>query len=222
LGSARVWLRRCADSLRARKRDETIPALPTSWRDASAPVPLHGKNARPHGRGARLTARAKEKDMSRIHLALAVSTVGLMISGCMGQPLDGATEGQQAALETETTPSPLKTDNDKAGDQIVPFDYDEVTCFTPVFIPFTCKTRPIPSHRSQHWVRVRVGDGGLYTVTDLDTGHIVDRGSGTHDNWKTIPGLYGNRYQLFVSDYTESGLNIRGMIDNCTSGCRNN
>jgi hypothetical protein len=145
----------------------------------------------------------------------------MLVGGCVGQPPDVAEEGEQAALATAATSSP-PTDDGKRTDAIVPFDWDEVLCWTTDFPPYSCRTTPIPAHRSQHWVRAKVGIGGWYTVKDLDTGAIVDRGNGTW-TWKQIGSpahpLLGNHYQLSVT--SSNGDQVEGLLDNCTSGCRN-
>jgi hypothetical protein len=94
--------------------------------------------------------------------------------------------------------------------------YDDPYCYVPRY--WHCYTRPIAAHSTQHWVRVKVAPGVYYEVTDLDTGHIVDRGMGTW-NWKTTYGLYGNRYQLYAGSVL--GGDGEAHIANCTSLCTN-
>jgi hypothetical protein len=94
--------------------------------------------------------------------------------------------------------------------------YDSVTCSTAP----SCVTRAIEAHNSEHWVEINVWTGNGHIVTDLDTGVVVSRGTGTGGQWHRIPGLYGERYQLFVYRRL-AGATVRGTIRNCTSGCVN-
>lgn len=94
--------------------------------------------------------------------------------------------------------------------------YDQVTCTTTT----SCATRPIEAHNSEHWIRIKVYSGTYHSVRDMDTGVIVSQGTGTGNQWHTIPGLYGERYRLYVTA-VPVGVTVRGIIANCTSGCRN-
>src|SRR5262245_28090277 len=71
--------------------------------------------------------------------------------------------------------------------------YDEVHCYVQ---PYSwCSTAPpyIPSHSSQHWVRVMGSWGLALDVYDHTNGRKVWSGTG-NGRWVTIYGLYSPEY----------------------------
>jgi hypothetical protein len=81
----------------------------------------------------------------------------------------------------------------------------------------SCQTASIPSHSSQHWVRISGGSSGCifsWKLRDTTNGVVVHSGNRTSGvlSWTTVYGLYAS-YRLEVST---GACNVNGGIRNYT------